>query len=45
MEITHRVENDILIIAIAGRLDAATAPIADETIKRWRKTPTDCFLI
>ena len=33
MEITHRVENEILIIAIGGRLDAATAPIADETIK------------
>ena len=34
MEITHKVENDLLIIAIAGRLDAATAPIADETIKK-----------
>jgi anti-sigma B factor antagonist len=34
MEITHRVENEILIIAIKGRLDAATAPIADETIKK-----------
>ena len=34
MEITHRVENDILIIAIQGRLDAATAPIADETINK-----------
>lgn len=34
MEITHRVENEILIIAIKGRLDASTAPIADETIKK-----------
>ena len=33
MEITHRVENGILIIAIKGRLDTVTAPIADETIK------------
>ncbi len=34
MEITHRVENEILIFAIKGRLDAATAPIADETINK-----------
>jgi len=34
MEITHRMENEILTFAIAGRLDAATAPIADETIKK-----------
>ena len=34
MEITHRVENNILTFAIAGRLDAATAPIAEETIKK-----------
>ena len=33
MEITHRMENEILIFAIKGRLDAATAPIAEETIK------------
>jgi anti-anti-sigma factor len=33
MEITHNVENEILIFAIKGRLDAATAPIAEETIK------------
>jgi len=33
MEITHKVKNEILIVAITGRLDAATAPIADETIK------------
>ena len=34
MEITNRMENEILIIAISGRLDAATAPVADETIKK-----------
>ena len=37
MEITHRVENEIMIIAIKGRLDAATAPIADKTIKKRLK--------
>ncbi len=39
MEITHRVENEIMIIAIKGRLDAATAPIADKTIKKRLKEP------
>ena len=34
MEITHRVKSKILIIAIKGRLDTTTAPIADETIKK-----------
>ena len=34
MEIRHRLENDILIVTIAGRLDAASAPIAEETIKK-----------
>ena len=33
MEIKHRVENEILIFAIKGRLDAATASTAEETIK------------
>ena len=33
MEITHSLENEILIFAIKGRLDAATAPMAEETIK------------
>lgn len=33
MELTHRVENEILVIVIEGRLDAASAPIADETVK------------
>ena len=44
MEITHRVENDILIIAIAGRLDAATAPIADETINKTLAENTNRLL-
>ena len=34
MEITHRVENEILIFAISERIDAATAPIAEEAIKK-----------
>ncbi len=34
MEIHNRVENGILIIAIDGRLDAATAPVADGEIKK-----------
>jgi anti-anti-sigma factor len=34
MEISHKVENGILIIAIDGRLDAATAPVADGEIKK-----------
>ena len=44
MEITHRVENEILIIAIGGRLDAATAPIADETIKKTLEEHTNRLL-
>ena len=44
MEITHRVENEILIIAIKGRLDAATAPIADETIKETLEENTNRLL-
>ena len=44
MEITHRVENEILIIAIKGRLDAATAPIADETIKKTLEENTNRLL-
>ena len=44
MEIAHRVENDILIIAIAGRLDAATAPIADDTINRTLSENTNRLL-
>lgn len=34
MEIEHRIENEILVFAIKGRLDAATASTADETIKQ-----------
>ena len=44
MEITHRVENEILMIAIKGRLDAATAPIADETIKKTLEGNTNRLL-
>jgi anti-anti-sigma factor len=44
MEITHRVENEILIIAIKGRLDAATAPIADETINKTLEENTNRLL-
>jgi anti-anti-sigma factor len=34
MEIDHKVENGIINIAINGRLDAATSPVADESIKK-----------
>jgi anti-anti-sigma factor len=44
MEITHRVENDILIIAITGRLDAATAPIADGAINKTLAENTNRLL-
>ena len=44
MEITHRVENNILTFAIAGRLDAATAPIAEETIKKTLEENTKRLL-
>jgi len=44
MEITHRMENEILIIAIKGRLDGATAPKADETIKKRLKENTNRLL-
>jgi stage II sporulation protein AA (anti-sigma F factor antagonist) len=44
MEITHRVENEILIFAINGRLHAATAPIAEETIKRTLEENTHRLL-
>jgi anti-anti-sigma factor len=44
MEITHRVENEILIFAIKGRLDAATAPIADETVKETLEGNTNRLL-
>ena len=44
MEIANRLENEILIIAISGRLDAATAPIADETIKKTLEEHTNRLL-
>jgi anti-anti-sigma factor len=44
MEITHRVENEILMIAIKGRLDAATATIAYETIKETLAENTNRLL-
>ena len=44
MEITHRVENEILIIAVGGRLDAATAPIAEETINKTLAENTNRLL-
>ena len=44
MEIEHRVENEILVFAIKGRLDAATAPIAEETIKETISDNTNRLL-
>jgi anti-anti-sigma factor len=40
MEITHDKEGENLIIKIKGRLDAATAPVADKTIKEMMEE--DC---
>jgi anti-anti-sigma factor len=34
MEINHKVENGILNVAIKGRLDAATAPVAEGEINK-----------
>lgn len=34
MEIDHKVENGIIKIAIKGRLDAATSPVAEESIRK-----------
>ena len=34
MDINHVKEGEISIITINGRLDAATAPVADKTIKK-----------
>ena len=44
MEITHRVENEILIFSLSERLDAATAPIAEETIKKTLNENTNRLL-
>jgi anti-anti-sigma factor len=34
MDIDHKVENGIINIAIKGRLDAATSPVAEESIQK-----------
>ena len=34
MEIDHKVENGIINIVINGRLDAATSPVAEESINK-----------
>ena len=34
MEIDHKVESGVINIAIKGRLDAATSPVAEESIKK-----------
>ena len=34
MDITHLKEGAITIVTVNGRLDAATAPVADKTIKK-----------
>jgi anti-anti-sigma factor len=44
MEIGHRVENDILVFAIKGRLDAATASTAEQTIKETIADDTNRLL-
>ncbi len=44
MEITHRLENEILIISIKGRLDGATSPKADEFIKKRLEGDTNRLL-
>ncbi len=44
MEIQHKMENRILIITIQGRLDAATSPSADETIKKTMEQDSNRLL-
>ena len=44
MEIMHRMENEILIITIKGRLDGATSPKADEFIKKKLQGNTNRLL-
>ena len=44
MEISHRLEDQILIITIKGRLDGATSPKADEFIKERLKGNTNRLL-
>ena len=43
MELTHVKEGEIVTITIRGRLDAATAPVADNEIKKIMDN--DCFRI
>ena len=44
MEIAHQVENEILIFTIKGRLDAATASTAEETINQTMTENTNRLL-
>jgi len=44
MEIHHKMQNGILIIKIDGRLDAATSPSADETIKKTMEQDSNRLL-
>ena len=37
MDITYRVDKDILYIAVSGRIDASNAPAADEKIFAIKK--------
>ena len=41
MDINHMKEGEITIVTVNGRLDAATAPVADKTIKKIMKG--DCL--
>ena len=41
MDINHSKEGEITIVTVNGRLDAATAPVADKTIKKILKR--DCL--
>jgi anti-sigma B factor antagonist len=44
MQIHNEIENGILIIAIKGRLDAATSPAADEAIKKTMEQDSNRLL-
>ena len=43
MELTHEKKGEILMITIKGRLDAATAPVADSAIKKLMED--DCIRV
>jgi anti-anti-sigma factor len=43
MELTHEIKGEILMITIKGRLDAATAPVADSAIKKLMED--DCIRV